>query len=77
MAQKLEQFSADPSTPTPKNSGTFPWTEWTDGSIYLVKQGEDYQSQRGMLAALTKRGIKDGKVVRLVRHEGAIEFSFE
>lgn len=77
MAQKLEQFSADPVSPAPKNGATFPWSEWTDGSIYLVKQDEDYTSQRGMLAALTKRAIKDGKTVRLVRHEGAVEFSFE
>ncbi len=77
MAQKLDQFSADPVTPAPKSGSTFPWNEWCDGSIYKVEQGVDYTSQRGMLAALTKRGIKDGKTVRLVRHEGAIEFSFE
>lgn len=77
MAEKLAQFSADPVTPSPKNGATFPWSDWEDGSIYLVKLGEDYTSQRGMLAALTKRGIKIGKTVRLVRHEGAIEFCFE
>ena len=77
MAEKLAQFSADPITPAPKNGATFPWSDWSDGSIWMVKQGEDYTSQRGMLAALTKRAIKDNKVVRIVRHEGAVEFSFE
>ena len=77
MAEVLTQFTADPVTPAPKNGSTFPWSEWTDGQIRKVVQGVDYTSQRGMLAALTKRSIKDGKTVRLVRHEGAIEFAFE
>jgi hypothetical protein len=77
MAEKIAQFTADPVTPQAKNSQGFPWDQWADGSIWVVRQGEDYTSQRGMLAALTKKGLKTGKTVRFVRHEGAIEFSFE
>jgi hypothetical protein len=77
MAEKIAQFTADPVTPQAKNSQGFPWAEWGNGDIWMVKQNEDYTSQRGMLAALTKRAIKDNKTVRFVRHEGAIEFCFE
>lgn len=77
MAEKLATFSAEPVTAAPKNTGSFPWQDWGNGEIWRVEQGKDYTSQRGMLAALTKRGMKDGKQVRFVRHESAIEFCFE
>ena len=77
MATRLEQFSADPVKPTSKNQSAFPWSVWTDGSIYRVESGVDYTSQRGLLAALTKRAKKDGKDLRIARFEDAVEFAFE
>lgn len=77
MASRLEQFTADPVTPTSKNQSSFPWAMWTDGSIWRVESGVDYTSQRGLLAALTKRAKKDDKKIRIVRHADAVEFSFE
>lgn len=77
MATRLTEFSADPVKPTSKNQSTFPWSVWTDGSIYRVESGVDYTSQRGLLAALTKRAKKDGKEIRLARFEDAVEFVFE
>ena len=77
MATRIEQFSADPIKPTSKNQSSFPWDVWTDGSIYRVESGVDYTSQRGLLAALTKRAKKDGKQIRLARFEDAVEFCFE
>lgn len=77
MAERLTQFSADPVVPVSKNQSSFPWDLWTDGSIWKVESGVDYTSQRGLLAALTKRAKKDGKKIRIVRHEAAVEFAFE
>lgn len=77
MAERLEQFSADPVKPTNKNQSSFPWDAWTDGSIWKVHSGVDYTSQRGILAALTKRAKKDSKSIRFVRHEDSVEFAFE
>lgn len=77
MATRLEQFTADPVKPVSKNQSNFPWAMWTDGTIWRVESGVDYMSQRGLLAALTKRAKKDGKEIRLVRHEDAVEFVFE
>lgn len=77
MAERLEQFSADPVKPISKNQSAFPWTVWEDGSIWRVESGVDYTSQRGLLAALTKRAKKVGKEIRIVRHEDSVEFAFE
>lgn len=77
MADRLEMFSADPVVPVNKNQSQFPWTLYEDGSIWRAEQGKDYESQRGFLSALTKRAKKAGKVLRIVRHEGAVEFVFE
>lgn len=77
MATRLEQFSADPVKPVNKNQTSFPWDAWEDGSIWRAESGVDYTSQRGLLAALTKRAKKQGKEIRLVRHEDSVEFAFE
>lgn len=77
MAQRLDQFSADPVRPTTKNQSSFPWDLWTDGSIWRAEAGVDYTSQRGLLAALTKRAKRDGKTLRIVRHEDSVEFVME
>lgn len=77
MAQRLEQFSADPVRPTSKNQSSFPWDAWEDGSIWRAESGVDYTSQRGLLAALTKRAKKSGKELRIVRHEDSVEFVME
>lgn len=77
MAERLQMFSADPvAAGTKPHKSTFPWAEWTDGSIWKVEQGTDYESQRGLLAALTKRATKESKQVRFVRSEKAVEFEF-
>jgi len=77
MATRLTQFSADPVKPTSKNQSSFPWDLWTDGSIWKAEAGVDYTSQRGLLAALTKRAKRDGKTLRIVRHEDSVEFVME
>lgn len=77
MAQRLQEFSADPVRPSSKNASAFPWDLWTDGSIWKAEAGVDYTSQRGLLAALTKRAKRDGKNLRIVRHEDSVEFVME
>lgn len=77
MADRLEMFSADPVVPINKNQSQFPWDLYLDGSIWRAEQGKDYQSQRGFLSALTKQSKKLNKTLRIVRHEGAVEFVFE
>ena len=77
MAERIAQFSADPVRPTNKNQSNFPWAMWTDGSIWKAQSGVDYTSQRGLLAALTKRAKRDGKDIRFVRYEDSVEFVFE
>ena len=38
MAERLEE------TDVKKAQGHYPWDEWTDGSIWRVRKGEDYDA---------------------------------
>jgi hypothetical protein len=39
MAKRLKQF---PDDAAPKSQRRYPWPEWTDGSAWEIRQGEDY-----------------------------------
>src|SRR4051812_22593140 len=38
MAQRLHQFPGEPGD----GQRRYPWAEWTDGSVWEVRRGEDY-----------------------------------
>jgi hypothetical protein len=39
MARRLEKFPGQPDA----KRGKYPWEEWTDGSVWEIRQGEDYE----------------------------------
>jgi hypothetical protein len=40
MAKRLEKFPGD----TPRGPRRYPWNEWTDGSVWEIRRGEDYDA---------------------------------
>src|SRR5687768_4810555 len=38
MAERLNTFPGDDPGPQQK----YPWTDWTDGSVWQIRRGEDY-----------------------------------
>lgn len=57
--------------------GIYPWDEWTNGGVWLLKRGEDFDVKAsGFRAQLNQQASKRGmKVSTRVRGE-AIEFQF-
>ena len=60
MAEKLDDYDF-----SSKNTGRsrYPFDEWLDGSIWKLKQGEDFSSERSSMRTrlhteATKRGLK-------------------
>ncbi len=59
----------------------YPWRQWTDGSVWRVERGQDYEvASRHLQAALYARATRDGLRVRtrLVRDgdREAVVFQF-
>ena len=75
MATRIDEFP-----PTTRNrKSIYPWDEWTDGSIWQVKEGEDFVSTpktfiQGCYAHAKRHGIK--VEVRSVGDSGAVVFRF-
>src|SRR3954447_13556671 len=40
MAKRLESFPGD----VPSGARRYPWAEWTDGSVWEIRRGEDYDA---------------------------------
>src|SRR3954453_6112438 len=61
MGRRLEEFP-DGDAPTPRR---YPWSEWTDGSVWEIRRGEDYDaSTENMRVNLHMRAEADLKKVR-------------
>src|SRR3954454_17418294 len=61
MAKRLESFPGD----VPSGARRYPWTEWTDGSVWEIRRGEDYDaSTENMRVNLHMRAESDLKKVR-------------
>lgn len=56
MAKTLEEF------PESKRRGKYPWHEWLDGRVWLLRRGEDYvTTSPSMRAIATSAAKKEGK----------------
>ena len=72
MARKLEAF------PETAKSRTYPWDEWTDGSVWEIKQGEDFTCKPhglGLYEVAKSRGMKV-KVHHPGKEPGTVVFQF-
>jgi hypothetical protein len=71
MAEKID-------TP-PRRRTRYPWHEWTDGSTWRIKQGEDYDiSDLQMQGSLHMRARNNNLTVQTASPEaGVIEFQFK
>ena len=54
----------------------YPWHKWTNGRIWCIYQGEDYDTERCVSASLYNRAKMEGKNVQVNRHDGHIIFQF-
>lgn len=74
MGHRLESFDFAPVCPGPRPE-RYPWREWTDGSIWQVRRGQDYViATRHLQAALHGRAARDGVRVQTRRvGDGASE----
>lgn len=62
MAEKLNEFPGGNRT---KGGGKYPWDEWLDGSVWLLRQGEDFStSMISFRATASKMAKRNGKKVR-------------
>jgi hypothetical protein len=63
VAEKLENFPGGART---KGGGRkYPWDEWLDGSIWLLRKDEDYSSTTlSFRATISKTAKREGKKVR-------------
>ncbi len=59
MPRKLKQF------PEPKRRGKYPWDAWLDGSVWLLRRGEDYETSSASMRAIATSAAKTaGKRLR-------------
>lgn len=74
MATRTE---ADPQAELVPDRRRYPWREWVDGSVWTVREGEDYDVgsdvMRGYIYA---HGRRAGKAVRVCLVEGGVQFQF-
>ena len=69
MAQKLRTFDfGRASALTSSEKATYPWSEWLDGDIWQLTEGEDFQTHPLMMERIIRtRATGRGAKVRL-RH---------
>jgi hypothetical protein len=59
MARQLAQF------PKARRQSKYPWDQWLDGSVWLLRKGEDYETTSpSMRAIATSAAKKEGKRLR-------------
>jgi hypothetical protein len=78
MARRVDGFKKD-KTETPRR---YPWHEWTDSSIWEIRQGEDYDvATENMRVNLHERAKFQAMIVRteIVRDKAGegLRFQFE
>src|SRR3954470_2710940 len=70
MAKRLDSFPGDKST----EQRRYPWSDWTDGSVWEIRRGEDYDaSTENMRVNLHMRAEAELKKVRTKKvrdHQG-------
>ena len=61
MARRLDKFPGQPDS----KRGKYPWEEWTDGSVWEIRQGEDYDvATENMRVNLHLKGEAQARKVR-------------
>lgn len=76
MARRVEGFMKD----KPDAPRRYPWHEWTDGSVWEIRQGEDYDvASANMRVNLHERAKLQGMTVRteLVRDKDGEGLRFQ
>jgi hypothetical protein len=71
VAERIQHL--DRSRPT-----LYPWREWTDGSKWRIRRGEDFEvSAESMAAQIRMRATRDGvPVFASCRDDDTVEFQF-
>lgn len=62
MSQKLESFKFN-------SSSSYPWSEWFDGSIYQIKQHEDFECELTSMRSMIHS--------RAAQREGSVQTSVD
>ena len=78
MSRRLESF--DFGLASAGRPWRYPWREWTDGSVWEITQGEDYNLlTQNMQVNLHMRAAKEGKRVqtRRIRENGSERLVFQ
>lgn len=69
MARTLKRF---------KPRGKYPWGRWTDGRIWEITQGTDFQvSIKAMVSALYDRARRKGFDHRITQEGDRISFQYK
>jgi hypothetical protein len=72
VAEKISDFTIQKT-----RTSRYPWEEWTDGSIWRIKQGEDFDTKVvSMVGTLYSKAKSRGLKVVLAYKDDAVEFQF-
>lgn len=56
----------------------YPWDEWMDGQIRIIRRGEDYAiTTTGMKAVLAHAATRYGKAVKIAKRDNTLTFRFD
>lgn len=72
MAERLKEYSF-----RERGGSKYSWDEWTDGEVWKVKEGEDFECPaRNFQAGLFNQAKRKGLKVRSNREEDVVVFQF-
>lgn len=72
MAQRIEAIS-----PTPSRHSKYPWEEWADGGVWLLRRGEDFDClARNMRAQAAVYAYRNNLTLTSHVHEDELEVQF-
>lgn len=72
MAEKIEAFTIQKT-----RSSRYPWDEWTDGSIWRITRGEDFDVKPvSVVGTIYSKAKARGLKVTVAYNDDSVEFQF-
>lgn len=65
MAEKLKKYEFSKG-----RKHRYPWDQWSDGSIWLLKRGVDYDNAVSMVGSCRAQATRLGRLVRINQRDG-------
>lgn len=73
MAERIPSFTIEKH-----RVAKYPWSEWMDGSIWRIKQGEDFESKAiSMVGTMYGKAKRNGYKLSVAHNGTTVEFRFK